>query len=328
MSRLVRLSVLIGSFVALIFFTYLKSPVNKASSTQQEFIIQSGQSLDTVTSNLKKQKLIRSKALAKLFIIYHRISQDIQAGYFYLSPSSNLTKIVLSLTKSSSKQVWVTIPEGLRRQEIALIIEREFGLSSPNHQFNSQEFIARTSSLEGRLFPETYAFSPDSSVQTIIDILTGQFDIVIKDLSIPSQELSTTLILASLVEREAGHQSEMSDIAGVLKKRLAANWPLQIDATVQFALANHTCFKLQCDYWTNYLSREDLQVDSLYNTYKHSGLPPGPISSPGIDAIKASFSSTPSNYWFYLHDPTGQIHFAKTLEGHNQNVCQYLNKDC
>lgn len=330
MSRLPSLALFILTiiFSAVGLFIYLGLPVSPNSTQKIEFVTLKGQSLDQITSSLKKEKLIRSAPVAKLSILIQGISKDIQAGYFYLSPSKSTAQIVSSLTEASNRQVWVTIPEGLRRQEIALTIEDYFNKSDSNPNFNALDFVSQTTTLEGHLFPETYAFSPNSSTETIVEKLTSQFDKVIQDLGIPSADLNQTLILASLIEREAGGPEEMLEIGGILKKRLQADWPLQIDATVQFAVATQRCSKLDCDYWTNDLSRNDIDTSSSYNTYKHTGLPAGPIASPGKQALKAAFQATTSPYWFYLHDLTGQIHYSKTIEEHNQNVCLYLKKDC
>ena len=323
-----RFLILAGLIGTVLYYSFLTSPVKSNSTQQTEFIIQKGQNLDVITNNLKRNNLIRSSSVAKLTILATGISKDIQAGYFYLSPSSDTMDIVLSLTKASSKQIWITIPEGLRRQEIALIIGKTLTQSEADQNFSVPDFVSATQNLEGHLFPETYAFNPGTSTKEVISKLTTQFDKVTQDLSIPPTDINSTIILASLVEREAGSPSEMLEIAGILKKRLQANWPLQIDATIQFIMANQNCTSLTCDYWANNISKGDLEILSPYNTYKYSTLPPGPIASPGLEAIKASFQAISSDYWFYLHDLKGQVHFAETLEEHNQNICLYLKKDC
>ncbi len=311
-----------------LYSSYLISPVASIPAQPVEFLIEKGQSLDQITENLRQHNLVRSSSAAKLLILSKGISKDIQAGYFYLSPSSNLYKIVLSLTKASSKQVWVTIPEGLRRQEIALIVEQAFNKYAPNPNFSAQDFDSATEKLEGRIFPETYALNPDSPTEAVINMFTTQFNKSVNSLAIPTADINSVITLASLVEREASNPEEMLEIAGIIKKRINADWPLQIDATIQFVMANQRCIKLDCDYWTNNISRNDLETPSPYNTYKYLGLPPGPIANPGLDAIKASFLATSSDYWFYLHDLDGQVHYAKTLAEHNKNICVYLKKDC
>jgi UPF0755 protein len=117
-------------------------------------------------------------------------------------------------------------------------------------------------------------------------------------------------------------------VAGVIVKRLENDWPLQIDATVQYALASKNCKKIDCAWWSNNLTSENIKFPSPFNTYLNKGLPPTPISNPGKDALAAAANPQASSAWFYLHDLDGKIHFADSIEGHNKNICLYLKKDC
>ncbi len=110
-------------------------------------------------------------------------------------------------------------------------------------------------------------------------------------------------------------------IAGILLKRLEAGWPLQADATLQFALGYQASGKT---WWKKYLTAEDKKVRSPYNTYLNPGLPPGPISNPGLSAIGAVIYPKTTPYWYYLHDPSGGVHYAATLEEHNANIAEFL----
>lgn len=330
-------SLFIALFFLLIFlfvFKTLSSPLSSQNINKQEFVISPGQSLDTIVKNLKKQNLIKSSTTAKALIFLKGYSKKIQAGYFYLSPSDNLSKIVEKLTHASTKQIWVTIPEGLRREEIAQIIQAALvkqnrdSQNDPKNQFNSQDFITLTQTLEGHLFPETYAFKPDITTQEAVDKLTTLFDQTIKDLKINPQKLNQIVILASLLERESQKVEEMPLIAGILLKRVENDWPLQVDATVQYAKANQVCRQLSCDWWPTPLSKADLQINSPFNTYINQGLPLKPISNPGKKALESAQNPASSQYWFYLHDLKGQVYYAQTVEKHNQNICQFLNKDC
>jgi len=111
-------------------------------------------------------------------------------------------------------------------------------------------------------------------------------------------------------------------------KRLTAGWPLQIDAAVQYAVAADRCLPspVDCSNWWPVVTKTDLEVDSPYNTYKYQGLPPTPISNPGLASIKAAKAPEESMYWYYIHDDAGQIHYAATLEEHNSNIRKYLGK--
>jgi len=322
---LIALFVLIVAFF--LWFFQATRPVSGKTSSSVDFEIQTGWSVDRIGQELSTAKLIRSRSAFKITIVTLGISSKIQAGYFRLSPGMSITEIAQALTKAYAKQIRVTIPEGLRRQEIALIFDNAFK-NADGHTFSTTEFIALTATQEGRLFPDTYDFDPKSSTATIVNRLTSQFANVTSQLNIKPADLNHVVILASLLEREAGSASEMPEIAGVIENRLGASWPLQIDATVQYALANSQCKSLTCDWWPKSLTQIDLQFPSPYNTYLNQGLPPKPICNPGKDALAAASSPKTTSAWFYLHDGNGQIHFADTVAEHNQNVCTYLHKDC
>ena len=129
-----------------------------------------------------------------------------------------------------------------------------------------------------------------------------------------------TLILASLLEREAKGLDDKKIVAGILLNRLHLAMPLQVDASVQYA--KDSLLKPE-KYWQP-ITREDLKIDSPYNTYKNSGLPPSPICNPGLNSLIAAYHPSPTDYIYYIHDTTGQIHYAKTLDEHNANVAKYL----
>src|SRR5581483_2493272 len=118
---------------------------------------------------------------------------------------------------------------------------------------------------------------------------------------------------ASIIERETKSEEERPIVAGILLKRINAGWPLQADATIQYALGN----------WDP-VNADDLKIQSPYNTYLNTGLPPTPICNPGLSSINAAKNPTQSNYWYYLHDKDGQIHYATTIDEQNANIAKYL----
>ena len=130
------------------------------------------------------------------------------------------------------------------------------------------------------------------------------------------------LILASLVEREARQPATREKVAGIILKRYLADWPLQIDATVQYILGYQP---LEKSWWKKELNEDDLKIDSPFNTYKNKGLPPEPICNPSLSSIEAIInanSNTP--YWYYLTDKNGIMRYAATLEEHEANIQKYL----
>ena len=125
------------------------------------------------------------------------------------------------------------------------------------------------------------------------------------------------LTLASLIEREAKHNEDRAIVAGILIKRGENDWPLQIDATVQYVLGRER-------NWWPQVTKRDLNTNSPYNTYKNKGLPPGPICNPGLASIKAVLYPKKTDFWFYLSDKTGKMHYARTNGEHNANIRKYL----
>ena len=129
------------------------------------------------------------------------------------------------------------------------------------------------------------------------------------------------VILASIGERE-GKGADRQIIAGILYNRLRDNHPLQADATLQYALGYQS---EERNWWKKTLYNEDKEIVSPYNTYRNTGLPPTPISNPGLESFKAAANPTPTDYYYYLHDKEGGVHFAKTLEEHNTNIQEFLH---
>ncbi len=309
------------------WYLFAIQPVTRQSSPNVNFEIASGSSLTTIINTLSAQKLIRSRTAFKLTVMRLGLASKLQAGFFNINPNMTATDLANALTKASSKQVRVTIPEGLRAEEINSILTKAFS-TVEGAQFNSSDFTELTKTLEGKLFPDTYDFELKATAGGVVNRLTSRYQEIVSSLKIDPTNEKHILIVASLLEREAANNKEMPQIAGVIEKRLQNSWPLQIDATVQYALASKQCKKLDCEWWKPGLTLADLAIVSPYNTYKNQGLPAGPISNPGRDALTAAAKPASSSAWFYLHDPKGQIYFADTIEEHNSNVCTYLKKDC
>ncbi|MFZ2202435.1 MAG: endolytic transglycosylase MltG [Microgenomates group bacterium] len=319
--------VLTFGVIAVMIVSLFGQPVSN-DTTKVEFLITPGQSIDQIADTLSQAKLIRSRTVFKLTVFRLNIAKKIQAGYFFLSPSQTTAEIAQSLTKASTKQAWVTIPEGFRREEIANLVIDKLVESNTKHRFDPDEFIRQTSKFEGRLFPDTYALGENITTSEVIEKMTSRFNEITADIGISSNKLNQVVILASLVEREAGEDSERPTVAGIMIKRIANRWPLQVDAAVQYALSTSRCRIRICDWWPKSLTPADLKIVSPYNTYTNLGLPPSPIGNPGRASLEAATQPKESKYWFYLHDLDGNIHYAQTIEEHNQNICTYLKKDC
>lgn len=319
--------VLTLGIIAVMVVSLFGQPVSN-DTTKVEFLITPGQGIDQIADALSQAKLIRSRTVFKLTVFRLNIAKKIQAGYFFLSPSQSAAEIAQSLIKASTKQAWVTLPEGLRREEIANLIIDKLVETKTKHRFDPDDFIRQTAKLEGRLFPDTYALGENITTGEVIEKMTNRFDKITVEIGISPEKLNQVVVLASLVEREAGEDSERPTVAGIMVKRLANNWPLQVDAAVQYALSTSRCRIRICDWWPKSLTPADLKITSAYNTYTNPGLPPGPIGNPGRTSLEAAAKPKASKFWFYLHDLDGHIHYAETIEDHNQNICTYLKKDC
>jgi UPF0755 protein len=309
--------ILVVVVAAYLSFRYLISPITSAVSSKTTFVIFPSDSGDEIVNKLFSNKLIRSTIVAKLYLKWTGLDTRLRPGSYLLSPSQDLKTIMDVLTTGPS-DIWITLPEGWRREQIAARLDNL--LEGPTKVFSADEFLVETVSLEGQLFPDTYLVPKEVSTSQMIAILTKNFSKK-SSLSLPSDQ--ATLTLASLLEREARSDADRQLIAGILLKRLEAGWPLQIDATIQYATDTINCQKtpITCKYWSPI---SHTKLPSAYNTYLHNGLPPGPIASPGQKAISAIKNPISSPYWYYIHDSTGQVHFATTLKDHEANIDKFL----
>ncbi len=280
-------------------------PVGSGNTNAVSFVIPKSQAAVTTLNSLSQKQLIRSVPAARLYLILTGIDQKIQNGTFILNKSMSLPDLLTALTQGP-KDIWVTIPEGWRREQIA---DR---LKANLENFDATEFLQATAKLEGQLFPDTYLLPRSSSPAEVVKIMTDNFAKK-SNLNLPTQ--ADDLILASLVEREGKSDTDRPVIAAILKKRLAAGWPLQVDASLQYALG-------KSDNWWPTIT--DTRFPSVYNTYTNTGLPPSPICNPGLSSIKSVANAGTTPYWYYLHAPDGQVYYGATLEEHNRNIDKHL----
>jgi len=286
--------------------------------SEKRFVIQKGSGASFIGEELKRVKLIKNATAFKLYVTLTGKASKIQAGEYSLAGDLTLFQLTSELLKGPS-EVWVTIPEGLRHEEIALKMADGLGITGGAKDKFIDEFLVKSRSKEGYLFPDTYLFPKTASASAVVTRMVQVFDLAV-DFKVDSQ----TVILASILERETLTGDERPIVAGILLKRLDAGWPLQADATVQYAVAKCLIPTASCNWWPRPLTAQDLATKSPYNTYKYPGLPPAPISNPGLSSLKAVVNSQDSPYWYYIHDSNGVIHYGATVEEHNANVAKYL----
>ncbi len=285
------------------------------------FEVPIGSSSQKIAKRLVKQNLIRSEHAFRLIVKHRGTGKHLRAGTYALRRNMVLWHIVDEFEKGQVNLVSWTIPEGLTASEIAELWETKgYGTSEAFREAAEsdhllKQFGLQDKSVEGYLFPNTYRFAKGTTAQQVVALMlkefkqrwTETFNEEARNVGLTKHEVVT---LASVIEKEAQVKSERPRIASVFHNRLKKKWRLQADPTVLYALGNPK----------RLLTKTDLRVDSPYNTYRHRGLPPGPIANPGIDSIIAVLRPEKTDYFYFVAIGEGKHHFSKTLSEHNRTI--------
>lgn len=298
-------------------------------NTSEMIAITHGMTANQVGTELERRHLIRSAWAFSLLASQLQADSKLFAGDYFLSanmsPQGMLTKL---LSGSKVEAIRLTIPEGYTTDQIVnLLVQKGIGtkddypkvLATDSFDYSFLQGIPQNAHrLDGFLFPDTYFLDQKDTPHTAIDLMLQRFQ---KELTpevethLKGMNLSIRdwVNLAALVEKEAVQETDRPIIASVFMNRLAINMPLQVDATIQFILGTPKAK----------LYNKDLQIPSPYNTYLHTGLPPGPIASPGHASLEAVLHQEKTDYLYYLAKPDGYHVFAKTFAEHLQNQKKY-----
>jgi UPF0755 protein len=267
--------------------------------------------LRSLAADLQAKGLIVNAMAFKYFLVLTRQDKKIRAGYFYVKPANSILEMVWKLTSGKMATQMVTIPEGKASWEIYSILMSKFPLDSLRFDslVHSAEFAKscriEAPSLEGYLFPDTYVLPWKVTERDVLKVMVGRFRDVTREFDLHSPVFEAYgqrgwLTLASIVEKEAAVPSEQEVIAGVFYNRLKLGWSLGADPTVRFAVRKPT----------GPLFVSDLETDSPYNTRKYTGLPPGPICSPGRGALRAALNPLHTDKMFFVaKDDGSREHF-------------------
>jgi UPF0755 protein len=321
---------ILAVFLTVLYVNALVNPVFPASKNQLITVIIPPRASSAAVSNiLYEHGLIRAPLVFQVYSRLKGVDDELKAGRYGFSLTQGVPEIAAQLVKGP-EAVAFTIPEGFTVYQIANLLDRHdlvekeaFLEAAALENYNYSFLTSLPPSwrrLEGYLFPDTYQVNHGTSAQKIIEMMLDRFNCAIKNLNYEkkAQQAGLTLhqavIIASLVEREAKKEAERPLIAGVIMNRLQKGMPLQVDATVQYALGSQRAK----------LYYKDLQVNSPYNTYKIPGLPPGPIACPGESSLLAAVKPSPTSYLYYVAKPDGSHAFARTLATHNINQKRYL----
>lgn len=292
------------------YYTAVRPPSDFPSNSS--ITISPGATLSGTAALLQRENVIRSPFWFSVAVRLLGGEGRVTAGDYFLGGPENVLTIARRVVFGAYGFVpeRITIPEGSTNARIASLLS----LQLP--KFDAEQFKLLSAEKEGYLFPDTYFFLPHTTAADAVAMFESNF----RNRIAPVQDaiasfgkpLSEVVTMASLIEREAPNTNDRRIIAGILWKRLAIGMPLQVDAAFSYVNGGKPP------------ASKDFSVDSPYNTYLHRGLPPTPICNPGLDAITAAVTPVATDYFYYLSDKTGAIHYAVTFDEHKANKKKYL----
>lgn len=312
------------------------------SNISQEFEIKEGEGSAEVGENLKTVGLIKDKTFFYYYVWKTRTNNKLQAGAYELAPNMTIGQMVEKFTEGEVKPVIVklTVPEGFNNKKIVELLQEkkptiadEFEgivnckcLNDPNcscdvlsEKYDFFSEIPDSVDMEGYLFPDTYFIDKEDTGATLVSKFLNNFNKRVfpdlrAEITRQGKTLHEVITMASIVEREVHEAEDRKIVAGIFWNRLADNFPLQSDSTLSYILDTD-----KIKYYS-----DDIKVQSPYNTYANPGLPPGPISNPGMVSVRATVYYQNSEYYYFLNDPvTGETIFSKTDEEHAENKVKY-----
>jgi UPF0755 protein len=319
---ILTLTLVVGSFA------YMISELKSSYSTTEEVIfIENDISESALIQQLNEKGLIKNKPTYYFSLLSAKISEiflsenkrKISPGGYKFAGRLTATAIDSALQEPEYK--YVSVIEGMRKEEIAERVGKTLDWEENKIEtFKGKYPLCSFSGREGYLAPGDYLIKRDADIQEIQEKMESQFSTKIQKLQIDSSDendLNKIITIASLIQRESGGKKDMRLISGIIHNRLNIGMPLQIDATLQYV-------KGEDGLWWPRVKSEDKYLDSPFNTYQNSGLPPQPIANPGSAAIEAANNPIETSCLFYLHDKSGNIHCSSDYERHLSNIKRYL----
>ena len=315
LSAILLIGLAIGTYFLLL------TPINANQSESMLYTVESGETIKGISSDLQNLGIVRS---SHIFYLYGRLNNiALQSGTFTISQSMSIPELAKNFESINFGSIWVSIPEGKTVSQVALLLDEkgvtkanDFISASTNSEILKKYNITSTT-IEGYLFPDTYSFIPDMKAEKVIDIMITNFYSKIEDIpelkSVSPEELNYIVTFASIVEKEYRLAEEAPLIASVFENRLADSVGLYSCATLVYVIT-----EIQGKPHPKVVTYDDLQIDSPYNTYKWAGLPPTPISNPGLISIKAAASPADTNYYYFrvVDSSIGKHAFTVDFEDH------------
>jgi UPF0755 protein len=330
---------LFGAFFLFLFGIGYEYALHQGASGEAvRFDVLPGESAAALGEKLEDAGVVKSATFFRLFAGIRGIDRRIQAGTYTVQPPVTLARVLATLGNPERRgEKTITIIPGWDLRDIAEYLEQEGVASStefyriageparlkiPAYQDLPSVLSGKPSavSLEGYLAPNTYRIFADATGEDIIQKLAearaGEWDSeMLMLLAASKRTMHDVLTMASIVEREVRGSLDRREVADIFWRRLDAGWGLQADSTVHYAVGK------KGDEFT---TKDDRGRDIPWNTYKYAGLPPGPISNPSVESIRAALQPEENNFWYFLTTLEGDVKYAKTIEEHNRNVARYL----
>lgn len=315
-SRKARVYLALGVVFVVGVFTWWQLVMPPAAFPRNSFVIvRSNAPLSVIAEELHEQAVIRSSLAFSLYMRATGADRSVNAGRYLFEKPLTLFDVAhrIKMGETGVKSIRVTFPEGYSVREMGIELERVL----PDFDRARWEEVAAP--YEGMLFPDTYFFEPDASAELIVERMRATFNERTAALQTEIGEralaLSDIVIMASLIEKEANTPEDRRIVSGILWNRLQEDMPLQVDAVFGYIRGI-----------PGYVpTGDDPEIDSPYNTYRNRGLPPGPITNPGLDALSAALNPVSSDYFYYLTGTDGAMYYAETFEEHRRNVERYLD---
>ncbi|MBI4458419.1 endolytic transglycosylase MltG [Candidatus Uhrbacteria bacterium] len=309
------------------------------------FVINPGDGTDRIVAGLEDAGVVRSGVLFKLALSSSELATKLQPGSYDLADAKSYRQLIERLASggAAANEVTVRILEGWTVREIAdhlaakglakdaaqvfaVVGEpaEDFRTSKkPTADFSSEfDFFADkpiNAGLEGYLFPDTYRVFADATVEDVVRTMLANFgrklDTGLRtEITAAGRSIRDVIIMASVIEREVRSEEDRAMVSDIFWRRLKIGMAMQADSTVNYAT----------NKGLPSVTHADTQLDSPYNTYKYPGLPLGPIGNPGLSAIKAAIEPKKNDFWYFLTDPEGNVHYGRNIEEHNRNKAKYL----
>lgn len=301
-------------FVVVLSVLYIVLFSAPSDFSPQIIYLRYGQGAQSISKQLTAAHVVRSSIMLRSAIILLGGERNVTAGAYEFDSRQNVFTIAYRVIHGKVGYIptKITIPEGTDNAEIGVLVHATFP------QISEEEFAALVKGKEGFLFPDTYFFPPFARAEDIVTQLEGTFDDKIApyqdQIKASGHSLNEIITMASILEQEVKTDADRKMVAGILWHRIDIGMRLQVDSTLTYILGKTS----------KELTSADLHNDSSYNTYIHTGLPPGPIANPGLVSINAALNPTPNDYIYFLSDKNGITHFSVTLKEHADQINTYL----